>query len=437
MGMQAALAASVVALAVWGGAPRPAASVAAAPVGQDGAAPLATPVTSQPLAQPAPPLVLLLDPGALNALRDATAAGAVPADGPELAALRRAADRGLAAGPYSVVDKTAMPPSGDPHDYYSVGPYWWPNPDTPDGLPYVQRDGEFNPRFRDNTYDFAALDQMTKSVGTLAVAYYVTDDERYAEHAARLIRTWFLDPATRMNPHLRYSQTIPGRPGERGTGIVDGRQLIAVTEAAALLAGSPAWSDADRAALRAWFGALLSWLQESAPGQEEARAPNNHATWYAAQVGAYALFAGEDALAWQMVAERGPALIADQIAPDGRQPHELARTRPFHYSVFNLEALAALAGVGSRLNVNLWQYQTADGRGIRVALDYLVPFATGAAPWPFADHDLDSRELAPLLARASRVYPGADYAARLPAAFPDATPLQRLYLRLSVWWTRG
>ncbi|HEY7062891.1 MAG TPA: alginate lyase family protein [Chloroflexota bacterium] len=387
---------------------------------------------------------VLRDHPAATASADASlAAEAVPYEEP----LRRAADRALAAGPFSVMDKTTVAPSGDPHDYYSVGPYWWPNPDTPDGLPYVQRDGEFNPSFRDNTYDFTALDQMTKSVGTLAVAFYLTGDARYAAHAARLIRTWFLDPATCMNPNMRYSQTVPGRPGERGTGIIDGRQLMAVAEAAVLLgatpwsiedgaqvgSGPPAWSEMDDAALRAWFGALIDWLQKSAAGQAEARAENNHGSWYAAQVAAYALYARQEPLARQMAAERGPALIASQIAPDGRQPRELVRTRPFHYSAFNLEALTALALIGGEVGVDLWRYETPDGRGLRAALDYLVPFATDAAPWPYPDRDFDGRALAPLLARAARVYPDAGYAALVPQAFPDATPLQQLYLRLGVW----
>src|SRR5579883_2821647 len=425
--------------------------LAAAVVGLGGgAAPPADTASLPRVRGQAVPAVLLLDPAALQSLRDASLA--TPSDGrataaggeaphrspdPALAALGRAADRALAAGPFSVMDKTATPPSGDPHDYYSVGPYWWPNPDTPDGLPYVQRDGEVNPQSRDNTYDFAALDQLTKSVGNLGVAYYLTDDPRYADHAALLIRTWFLDPATRMNPHMRYSQTVPGRPGERGTGIIDARQFIAVTDAATLLGGALAWSAADDAALRAWFAAFLAWLQQSPAGQQEARAPNNHGSWYAAQVAAYALFTGQDSVARPTTAERGPALIASQIEPDGRQPRELARTRPFHYSAFNLEALTALALLGARAGVDLWGYETPDGRGIRAALDYLVPFATGAAPWPYPDLDFDGRALAPLLARAARAYPDAGYAALIPQAFPDATPLQQLYLRLGVWWTRG
>jgi hypothetical protein len=375
-----------------------------------------------------PPRVLLLDAAALVAARQGD-------DAAGRRALRGSADRALARGPYSVMEKTAVPPSGDRHDYYSIGPYFWPNPDTPNGLPYIQRDGEFNPEWRSGAYDYDALDTMTKAVGTLGVAYYVTGDARYGEHAARLIRTWFLDPATRMNANFRFAQSVPGRPRENGFGIIEARQFIAVAEGAWLLDGAPGWSAADLEALRAWLAAFLDWLQHSPPGQEEARAPNNHGTWHAAQVAAYARFTANDALARQVLAERGPARIVSQIEPDGRQPHELARTRPFHYSVFNLEALTALALLGQPLGVNLWRPTTPDGRSLRTALDYLVPFGTGAAPWPYPDLDTDRRSLALLLARAARGYGAEPYAPLIGRAWPDPNPLQQVYLRLGVWWT--
>jgi hypothetical protein len=241
-----------------------------------------------------------------------------------------------------------------------------------------------------------------------------------------------------MNPHLRYAQSVPGRPPVSGSGILDGRIFMVVSDAAGLLADAPAWTAADDAALRAWFADLLAWLRESDQGQREAAARNNHATWYTAQVAAYARYTGQDALARDLLAAAGPRLVASHVEPDGRQPHELSRTRPFHYSVFNLEAFVLLAVLGDGLGLDLWGYTTPAGASPRAALEYLLPYATGTEPWPYADLEPpDGRKLAPLLARAAAAYPAGPYADRLEAVFPTATPLQRLYLRLGVWWTRG
>ncbi|MFP4250352.1 MAG: alginate lyase family protein, partial [Armatimonadota bacterium] len=145
---------------------------------------------------------------------------------PAVERLMRDAESALEEGPFTVVDKPMMPPSGDKHDYMSVGPYWWPNPDTDDGLPYVRRDGETNPERRE--YDNVGLSAMGKAVTTLGLAHFFTGDERYAEHAATLLRTWFLDEDTRMNPHLTYGQAIPGRVDGRGIGIIDTMGLPAM-----------------------------------------------------------------------------------------------------------------------------------------------------------------------------------------------------------------
>ena len=189
------------------------------------------------------------------------------------------------------MDKKATPPSGDKHDYMSLGPYWWPNPDTSNGLPYIRRDGERFPGIRaisDRTY----LGEMSGTVETLALAYYFTGDERYAEHAAELIRAWFLDPAARMNPHLRYGQAIRGINEGRGVGIIETRSFANVLDAVALLAGSPAWTAADQRRLVAWFDEYLAWLLESELGRDDRVAENNHGTYFDLQAVSFAHFVG-------------------------------------------------------------------------------------------------------------------------------------------------
>jgi hypothetical protein len=194
-----------------------------------------------------------------------------------VARLRAEADEALQAGPFSVMDKKAVPPSGDKHDYMSVGPYWWPNPNTSDGKPYVRRDGVVNPER--HQYDNRPLGQMCEAVDTLALAYYLTGHEPYAAHAAKLLETWFLDEATRMNPHLQYGQAIPGRCEGRGIGIIDTARLARLVDSVGMLAGSAAWSKVDQKGLEDWFAAYLRWCLESEYGQDEFRARNNHVPW--------------------------------------------------------------------------------------------------------------------------------------------------------------
>jgi|SRR6184192_1831471 len=295
--------------------------------------------------------------------------------------LVREADAALKAGPFSVMDKQRTPPSGDRHDYASMAPYWWPDSTKPDGLPYLRRDGERNPEIR-NDYDAPRLAALTSAVGTLALGYYFTADERYADHAARLLRVWFLDPATRMNPHLRYGQAIPGMTDGRAAGVIETRSFVALVDAIGLLERSPSWGDADAQAMRTWMSAYLQWLQTSDIGKAEQGARNNHGTWYDAQIAALALFTGDTGLARATLAASKARRIAAQVTRDGRQPYELVRTRSLSYSAMNLEGLCRLAELGREVGVDLWSYQAPGGGGsIRTALDYLAPYADTALKW--------------------------------------------------------
>jgi alginate lyase len=320
-------------------------------------------------------------------------------------ALRRDADIALKAGPFSVTLKERAAPSGDKHDYLSLAPYWWPDPKSKDGLPYIRRDGETNPDSKRGT-DAPVIVEMASAVDTLAVAYYFTDEERYAERAALLIRAWFLDPGTKMNPNFRYAQAVPGHNDGRGAGLIESRHFIKVIDAAGLLGGSRAWADKDGQALATWFREFVEWMQTSPNGKDEAQARNNHGSWYAAQLACYALFIGDGELA-RKTAEAARERIAWQIEPDGKQPQELQRTRALGYSAFNLVALMTLAEAGKRVGVDLYTYQTKDGRGVRRALDYLTPYADAAREWPHQQiNEMENarRDLAYLLRRASVAY---------------------------------
>jgi len=348
----------------------------------------------------APARLLILNLADLNDAKkrlDANNAALLPA----LSRLKRNADRALGAGPFAVTHKVLTPPSGDKHDYLSIAPYWWPNPSTANGLPYVRRDGEVNPE-RDQTSDRKRFADLVQSVKTLALSYFFTGREDYAVHAAKLLRTWFIDDATKMNPHLRYAQAVPGRNQGRGAGIIETHNLPELLDAVGLFNESSAWKQAEQKALQEWFGKYLTWLLDSTEGKAEAKAQNNHGTWYDVQVAAFALFAGRDDVAKQILSEFPAKRIAKQIEPDGRQPHELERTQSWNYAIFNLEAFLSAASLGEKLGVDLWKFAASDKRSIRQALDWLIPFATSEKKW--SDKQItpfEPAKLAPLLRQSA------------------------------------
>jgi hypothetical protein len=323
---------------------------------------------------------LLLDPAHIEHVRAHGAKGDASIEG-AIATLEADARKALAIEPMSVMDKSITPPSGDRHDYVSQAPYWWPDPSRPDGKPYIRKDGERNPEISRIT-DRDNLGRLGDAVTTLSLAYAYTGREAYATHAARLVRVWFLDPATRMNPHLQFGQYIPGINQGRGIGIIETRNLPELLDGVRLIGGSPAWTKADEDGLQAWMRSYLTWLLQSTHGREEWKNGNNHETWYDVQVAGLALYTGQVDVARRAL-EGVRARIASQIGPDGRQPRELERTRSWHYSGFNLAAFMDLATLGRHVGVDLWNFRTADGRSIRQAVDFLVPYAAGERKWEF------------------------------------------------------
>lgn len=308
-----------------------------------------------------------------------------PALAPAFKALTKRADAALAGPVYTVTDKLRAPPSGDKHDYMSMGPYWWPDPTKPNGEPYVRRDGEVNPERNTDAFDVSDLDAMSSGVEALSLAYFFQDDPRYAEKAARLLRVWFLDPKTRMNPNASFAQGVPGRTPGRAEGVLDTYRLLRVVEAVGLLAPSGALSRSDHAGLERWFADYAHWMQISPTGREERAATNNHGVWFDYQLATFALFARDEALARDVIAKAGEARIARQVTPDGSLPEELQRTRALHYSYFTLEPMIGLADLGRCVGVDLWRYETADGRSLRKALAFLAPYVGREASFPYRE----------------------------------------------------
>ena len=286
----------------------------------------------------------------------------------------------LTAQTVSVTEKTQIPIGGTLHDYYSLAPYWWPNPDTANHLPYVQRDGQVNPEI--NTIpDKANLNKMVDSVQTLALAYYFAGNKSYAAKAADFLRTWFLDSATAMNPNMNYAQAIKGIRNGGPEGIIEARGFAEVVDAIGLIQPSPAWKAQDQRNMQNWFSQYLTWLRTSSLGQQEAAAANNHSTWYDMQAAAIALFANQTSIAQSILQASGSKHVDGHILADGSQPQELTRTLSWHYSVFNLQALFGLASLGDNVKVDLWDYKNPQGPGLQTALNYVLPAALGK-PWP-------------------------------------------------------
>jgi hypothetical protein len=325
------------------------------------------------------PDVLLLNRSALESARSAF--GASPQTiSPAVKQLLKGAETALSAEPVSVMLKTQVPPSGDKHDFMSLAPYWWPDSTKPNGLPYVRRDGERNPEY--NTVgDNYNLDRMVGHVETLALAYTVTRDERYARKAILQLNVWFLDPATRMNPNLNFAQAIKGVNDGRGIGIIETYSFRHLIDGLILLKQSKGWTrDVDRD-MNAWLGRYLQWLQESPNGKDESKEKNNHGSAYDIQLSCISLYLGQKDLAEKTISHVGERRIALQVEPDGSQPLELARTKSWGYSNMNLDALLELAQLGDRVGIDLWHFRTGDGRSIQKAVDFMLPYAIGAKKW--------------------------------------------------------
>jgi len=293
--------------------------------------------------------------------------------------LLKDADKALEFEPVSVMEKNNVPPSGDKHDYMSLAPYYWPDPNKADGLPYIRKDGETNPEVKDYK-DKEYMPKLCELANTLALAYYFSGENKYAEHAAKLLRVWFLDKDTRMNPNLDYAQAMKGHNTGRGAGLIDTRHFIKVPDAIGLLQGSKYWTGADQDGMKKWFSDFLNWMQTSKNGIDEMNAKNNHGDWYDAQRLSFALFIGNTELAKQIVLNAQTRL--DKQADDaGMFPLEMERTTSLHYSVFAMEAFFIIAKMAESTGVDLWQHVTPSGRSLKRSFEVLKPYFSKEKNW--------------------------------------------------------
>jgi hypothetical protein len=286
----------------------------------------------------------------------------------------------LQQDPITVTASTSSRSAGGRHDFFSEGDYWWPNPVSADS-PYIQKDGMTNP---DNFVAHRlAMIRFSKIVGALSSAYKLTHDEKYFQHAMKHCNAWFVDSATMMNPNLLYAQAIKGRFTGRGIGIIDTIQLIEVVEGLMSMGALAPHRKDPFAAIRNWFAAYIDWLTTHKYGKDEMNAENNHGTCWVMQVGAFAKFTGNEEVVKFCRERYKNVLLPNQMATDGSFPRELRRTKPYGYSIFNLDAMATICQELSTPQDNLWNYQTADGKSIKKGIEFLHPFMADKSKWPF------------------------------------------------------
>ncbi len=324
------------------------------------------------------PPVFALDAAALQSNK-----GRVQAKDPQIMAAYKAllkdADKALQFEPVSVMEKKNTPPSGDRHDYMSLAPYFWPDPSKPNGLPYMRKDGQTNPEvkeYKDKEY----MPQLCDVVQTLALAYYFSDEKMYAEHAATLLRVWFLDTATRMNPNMNFAQAIKGVNDGRGAGLIDARHFIKVVDAVGLLKDAKTWTATDDAGMRKWFSDFRNWMETSKVGKDEMNAKNNHGAWYDALRIALALGNGDNEAA-KMIVKHEQERLDYQMDENGFLPKEMERTMSLHYSVFAMEAFELAAQMGEQVGVDFWNYTTPSGKSLKKGFDVLQPYLADTKKW--------------------------------------------------------
>jgi len=349
----------------------------------------------------------------------------------------KAANQYLSEKPITITASHSPRSTGGLHDFFSEGDYWWPDPQNPDG-PYIQRDGITNP---DNFVEHRrALMRLSMQVPALVAAWRLTRDARYAQHAALHLRAWFIDPSTRMNPHLQFAQAIHGRFTGRGTGIIDTIHLVEVARAIEVMVGSGAMTVREHEAIKAWFTAYLRWMTTNQNGIDERDAKNNHGTCWVMQVAAFAHLTGDQKLLDYCRDRFKTVLLPNQLAADGSFPQELRRTKPYGYSLFNLEAMAAVCQILSTAQDNLWTFQLSDGRNMARAMEYMTPFIREKKTWPLKPDVMYDKEWP--MRQTSLLFAGlalsrADYLElwkKLPADSNVEEVIRNFFIRQPVLW---
>jgi hypothetical protein len=299
--------------------------------------------------------------------------------------------------------------AGGKHDFFSEADYFWPDPKNPDG-PYINRDGESNPaNFVEHR---KAMIRLSEIIGALASAYKITGDEKYVRQAIIHLKAWFIDPETLMNPNLQYAQAIKGKFTGRNYGIIDSIHLMEVAQGLIVMEDCPAMDAQTTEGVKKWFAEYTNWLLTSKPGIQEKLTKNNHSTCWAMQVASFAKLCNNRAVLDSISVMYKTVLLPNQMATDGSFPLELARTKPYGYSIFDLDAMTALCQILSTPKDNLWAFETPDGKSIKKGISYLYPYIADKSKWQLKPDVMywDSWPVAqPFLLFGANVYQDKDW----------------------------
>ncbi len=301
---------------------------------------------------------------------------------PYINSVSESAERFFNKKPFNIVEnKHHLAPSNDPRDYISLSRYWWPDPSVKGGIPYIRFDGKSNPELEE--YDYRKITELENTVTTLGMLFYITEKDSYAKRASEILKEWFLDSITGMNPNMIYAQYVPGMTTIRGTGILDARSILYALNGAKLIEGSKFWSNKDKIALQEWVKSFLNWMQNSPQGQMEYKAANNHGMWYdVTRMGMY-LYLNDTIHLKSIINESLLKRLDEQQVNDGSFPQELARTLGLNYTTFVLDALYEASDIASKVGVDLWKQITVNGRSIERGVEFAYPYFMNPGKWPY------------------------------------------------------
>jgi hypothetical protein len=282
--------------------------------------------------------------------------------------------------PITITAERCERSAGGLHDFYSEGDYWWQNPEDPNG-PYIQRDGQSNPQ--NFTAHRKAMIRFSQIIGSLASAYLITKNEKYVKQAFVHLNAWFIDESTRMNPSLLYAQAIKGKATGRGIGIIDMIQMIEVAQGIRVMEKAKSVKPQDLVKIKQWFADYLTWVTTHQYGIDEREAKNNHGTCWVMQVAVFAKLTDNQQLIEYCKNRFKTVLLPNQLKADGSFPLELARTKPYAYALFNLDAMTTTCHVLSDLKENLWDFKLSEGQNLRKAIEFMYPFIADKNTWTF------------------------------------------------------
>lgn len=287
----------------------------------------------------------------------------------------------LSSEPITVTDASCERSAGGIHDFYSEGDYWWPNPKDPGGK-FIRKDGQSYPgAFSNHRHSMVRLSEI---VATLTSAYLLTDKQFYADKALEHLNAWFVDTATMMNPNMLYAQAIWGRYTGRGIGLIDAYHFVEVARSIKVLEDNGAITTEQATEIKAWFSEFLTWMTTHEYGIKEMNTENNHAVCWAATASSMAVLTENKEVIELCTKRFEEIMLPLQMADDGRLPRELARTKPYGYSLFNIDAFCNLAQILSTTENNLWEFETPDGKSLKKGIEFIYPFIADKSKWPFA-----------------------------------------------------